>query len=239
MTNDGSRREPVGEPILGDIPRVVLALAGAIFAVSALQLLGPPDVRAQIEATFALWLGVDPPSELRRLGPFAPYALHVLVHGGWAHLILNLVGLAAFGTATARRLHSPWLFLGFFVLCSIAGAVAEALLPRSGPTYLVGASSGVFGLIAAATYVQPARGGPLPPLLSRTMLTGLAPWTAINAVMAVVGDFGLTGGSIAWAAHYGGLIAGALLFPAFDRLARDGRPSGLRGDSPDDPPEGR
>jgi membrane associated rhomboid family serine protease len=226
MTDDDGRREPFRaprrEPFFGDVPVVVPALAGLIFVSSALMLVAPAAISNWIFSTFALWVGGDPPFPIdQRLGPYAPYALHVLVHGGWAHLLLNLAGLAAFGAATARRLASPWLFLAFFFLCSIAGAITEALLPRGDPTAVLGASSGVFGLVAGATYARYAQGGSLPSLFSRTMIVGLAPWVAINGVVALVGDFGLTGGgSIAWAAHYGGLAAGAALFPVMDRIAR-------------------
>lgn len=217
MTGESRR-----EPILGDVPMVVVALAAVIFATSALLLVGPPPVQALIFSSFTLWVGGDAPLGVdQRLGPYAPYALHVLVHGGWAHLLLNLAGFAAFGSAVARRLGSPWLFLAFFALCSIAGALTESLLPRDLPTPMLGASSGVFGLVAGATYVRFARGGPLPSPFSRMMLAGLAPWFVINGVVAVVGDLGLAGGaSIAWAAHFGGLIAGVGLFPVMDRLAR-------------------
>ncbi len=210
------------EPILGDVPMVVVALAAAIFIASGLQLAGPPSVRVLIVSSFTLWVGGDAPLGVdQRLGPYAPYVLHVLVHGGWAHLLLNLAGFAAFGSAVARRLGSPWLFLAFFALCSIAGAIAESLLPRDFLTPMVGASSGIFGLVAGATYVRFARGGPLPSPFSPVMLAGLAPWFVINGVVAVVGDLGLAGGaSVAWAAHFGGLIAGVGLFPVMDRLAR-------------------
>ncbi len=206
------------EPILGDVPPEVVGLALVILVVSAAALAGPRDLAFAIYQACVLVVG-DPSPPSQPLTPYAPYALHVLVHGGWAHLLLNLAGLAAFGTGVARRLRSPALFILFFVLCSVGGAIAEALLPRAGPASVIGASSGVFGLIAGATYARIARFGPLPALTSRALLAGLAPWVVINLFMPFVGPaFG--GAGIAWAAHLGGLAAGALLFPVFDRLAR-------------------
>ncbi len=208
------------EPFFGDVPGVVVGLGAVITLSSALVIVGPTAVSNFIFATCVVLLGW-PPGEIRQpLGPYAPYVLHVFVHGGWLHLALNLAGLAAFGAATARRLRAPALFLAFFFLCSLAGAAAEAMTPSRQPVSMLGASSGVFGLIAAAMYVRGSYGGALPPLASRTMLVGLAPWVAINVVLALVGGGAFGFGVIAWTAHLGGLAAGALTFPLFDRLAR-------------------
>jgi membrane associated rhomboid family serine protease len=208
------------QPIFGDIPLSVLGLAGAIFAVSALVMVGPRDLAIAILWTCALQIDRPAVEASQPLSPYAPYALHVFVHGGWMHVALNLAGLLAFGAATARRLSSPLLFLVFFFLCSISGAIAEAAAPHDGPTTMLGASSGVFGLVAGATYARIARSGPLPSLLSRAMLVGLAPWAGINLLLALGGGLVLGGAGIAWVAHLGGLAAGALLFPLFDRIVR-------------------
>lgn len=207
------------EPFFDDMPQVVLGLATAISLVSALALLGPPAIANLVLATCVVLLRW-PAGEIEQpLGSYAPYVLHVFVHGGWLHLGLNIAGLAAFGAPVARRLRSPTLFLALFFLCALAGAAAEALRPIAQPVSMLGASSGVFGLIAAATYVRSTRAGPLPPLLSRVMLVGLAPWIAVNLIIAVIGAGAPGGAAIAWAAHLGGLAAGALAFPVFDRLA--------------------
>jgi membrane associated rhomboid family serine protease len=54
------------------------------------------------------------------------------------------------------------------------------------------------------------------------MLIGLAPWVALNLLTAALGGAALGGASIAWAAHLGGLAAGAALFPLFDRVCSRG-----------------
>jgi membrane associated rhomboid family serine protease len=204
------------EPILGDIPAEVAGLGALIVIVSAAALAGPRDIAYAIYSACTLMLGSPSPPP-QPLGPYAPYLLDALVHGGWAHLGLNMAGLAAFGTGAARRLRSPTLFVLLFALCCIAGSLAEAVLPRTQPTSVIGASAGVFGLVAAATYARFGP-GPLPSLFSPAMLQGLAPWVALNLLIPVGGSL-IGGVGIAWAAHLGGLAAGALLFPAFDRLA--------------------
>jgi membrane associated rhomboid family serine protease len=210
------------EPFFGDVPPEVVLVGAAILLVSAAALLGPPVVSNLIFLTCAVELGEGGLRAEQPLGPIAPYVLHVFIHGGWGHLALNLAGLAAFGAACARRLGAPWAFLAFFALCSIGGALTEAALPREGPTTMLGASSGVFGLIAGATYVRASRRGALASLMSRPMLVGLAPWVVLNLLTALIGGRAF-GGQIAWAAHLGGLAFGALSFPVFDRLARRGR----------------
>jgi membrane associated rhomboid family serine protease len=203
------------------LPRVVLNLAAAIVLASATVLVGPSAVSDFIYSACAVPLGYAPGEISQPLGPLAPYVLHVFVHGGWMHLGLNMLGLVAFGAPVARRLHSPLLFLAFFFFTSVVGAATEAQVPVSEPTSMVGASTGAFGLIAASTYVRLAPAdGPLPTLLSRPVITGLIPWTAINLILPFVGAGALGYGQVAWAAHLGGLAAGALTFPLFDRLAR-------------------
>ena len=65
-----------------------------------------------------------PPAPLFGL---SPYILHVFVHAGWAHLLINLGVLLAVGPAV-RRPFGPGLrgdtgFLVFFFACAIGGAV--------------------------------------------------------------------------------------------------------------------
>ena len=48
----------------------------------------------------------------------------MIVHAGWVHLLVNLAWMLAFGSAVARRMGDV-KFLGFSVLCGIAGALTH------------------------------------------------------------------------------------------------------------------
>jgi len=208
------------QPLFNDIPTEVLVLGGAITVVSVLILIAPAPISNWLFSTAAVLSGPGADKLEQPLGRIAPYALHVFAHAGWAHLGLNLAALAAFGTGVARRLAQPALFLGLFFICAVAGAAAEALVFTDRPTTMVGASSGIFGLIGAAIYIMRARGGQLAPLFSRTFAVGLAPWVLINVAIGVFGGVAPGVGQIAWVSHLGGLFAGIALFPLADRLRR-------------------
>lgn len=147
------------------------------------------------------------------LGGFSPYVLHVFVHGGWWHALLNTGALLAFGSAAAlpfgRGISAVAGFLAFYFTCAIAGAGLHAAVHLNDPTIMVGASTAVSGVLAAAGWAQGGRMG---------MLRLAVPWLLINAVIAVAGQFYPI--PIAWAGHVGGLLAGMLLYPVFVRVFR-------------------
>jgi membrane associated rhomboid family serine protease len=151
----------------------------------------------------------------------APFT-HSLLHGSWAHLAINMVWLAAFGSPLANRLGVP-RFVIFWLVTALAGAAAHWAVHPFGQAPLIGASGVISGMMGAATRFgfrvdrrgdRPAFAGP--PLgiaecfRSRTVVTFLAIWMVVNAV---TGYFGLGAGSemaIAWEAHIGGFVAGFL-----------------------------
>ena len=77
---------------------------------------------------------------------------------------------------------------------------------------MIGASTGVSGLIAAAGWATGGQAG---------MLRFTAPWLLINIAMGVFDAF--VGLPISWAGHIGGLLAGAVLYPLFVTGFRRGR----------------
>lgn len=145
------------------------------------------------------------------LGGFSPYVLHVFVHGGWWHALLNTGALLAFGSAAAmqfgRGVSALAGFLAFYFTCAIAGAGLHAAVHLNEPTIMVGASTAVSGVLAAAGWAQGGRTG---------MLRIAVPWLLINAALGVVVVFYPI--PIAWAGHLGGLFAGMLLYPVFVRV---------------------
>lgn len=218
-------------PMFNDMPVVVLAVFGAIASVSFLIMIAPEEMSFRM----ANFLGVD---ERARAAPLARpwgYVLHAFVHGGLGHLAMNTMFGLILGRAVAKRLggdrRAEMAFVAFFFACCLCGAVAQVWFDHAVGRQvgaLVGASTGVSGLLAAAMYVL--RAGyqrPLPSTWSAPYLTALAPWLALNLVplglmYAAPGLFSGLGG-VAWMAHVGGLVAGALMFPIFDLWARGER----------------
>jgi membrane associated rhomboid family serine protease len=161
---------------------------------------------------------------------------YALLHGSWAHDLVNCLWLAAFGTPVARRC-GPLRFFALAAAAAVGGAVAHVALHPLQPFPLVGASAAVSGMMAAAVWFMFAphsatAGGrwvepherPRESLAAlprnRNVLVFLAVWFAVNYLSAeLAGPLGMTDASIAWEAHVGGFLVGLLLFPVLDPQA--------------------
>jgi len=166
----------------------------------------------------ASWSG----TVLERAIPFVSY---MGLHNDWTHLVINSLWLLAFGPVVARRL-GPVLFLLFFLVCGVAGALVYLAFNWGSPVPVIGASGAISGLMAAALRMLPgqapwaeAASVPLAPILSRQILIFTVVWAAVNIVAGVTGlGVGGESGMIAWQAHLGGFLAGLLLCGPFDAL---------------------
>jgi len=157
------------------------------------------------------------------LAALIPLAGTALVHGSWSHVLMNTIMLIAVGkpvySVFARlkrsQLNVSLAFLGLFIAGVVGGSLAHLVshYPTGAPA--IGASGGVSGLIAAALMIQnglPAR------ILERRFLTASAVFFVGNLVLAFLGP-SMFGSAIAWQAHIGGYLAGALLFRVMVRDA--------------------
>jgi membrane associated rhomboid family serine protease len=142
-------------------------------------------------------------------GPgFEPWRLltSVLVHSPSLifHVLLNMYTLWIFGPLLEGLL-GRGRFLALYVLSGLAGSLGVLFL--SSPFQpVVGASGAIFGLMGAFIVIQRRLGGNSTQLL---VLVG------INLVIGF-----LPGTSIAWQAHLGGLVAGALIGLIFVQTRR-------------------
>jgi membrane associated rhomboid family serine protease len=263
QTPAGKRREPIF-----DAPAVVVGLAVGLLAIhGAMDLLSDAwqDAVARQLAfipgrlTIALWPNElqfllqranDDPDALRQAAMLRHFHIvedgakiwtlltYAFLHGGWTHVGLNVIWLAAFGPPVARRIGSA-RFLLLFAATAVAGALVHWAFNWLDFTPLIGASAGVSGLMAAATRFVFQPGAPLsgaayspdaprddfpaaPPLRlllrERRVLTFLAVWFIANFIFgAGAQTFGLSEGPVAWLAHVGGFALGFLAFPLFDR----------------------
>jgi membrane associated rhomboid family serine protease len=156
---------------------------------------------------------------------------YALVHASWAHVLLNAVWLAAFGTPVARRWGSA-RFLLLLALAALGGALVQYAADPLSPIPVLGASAAVSGTIGAAVHfvfvpwpgASPAqRDGSWRAMLvalatNRSALLFLGLWFLSNLLFAFgATPMGITEGSVAWQAHIGGLVTGLLLFPLLDR----------------------
>ncbi len=134
------------------------------------------------------------------------------LHTGWLHVLVNAGMLLAFGAQVARILGPGWraggLWLLMFLVSTAAGSAVYLAMAGPDGGAAVGASGGVSGLIGAAFLVGfDGRGRSL---ISRSFLLMTAAFIGSNALLAFAGP-SLVGGGIAWQAHLGGYVAGAVL----------------------------
>jgi membrane associated rhomboid family serine protease len=195
---------------------VVLLLGALMLAVQLLEgwaMSGGPGMVHGI----ILWMGaVRTGGALGELPPaplfgLTPYVLHVFVHFGWLHLLMNLGALLAFGPAAARAFGPGWKstpgFLVFFFACAAGGAIATAVVHAGTPSVMAGASTALSGVIAGAGFAAGGR-----PVMTRIAL----PWLGINVALAV-GDVFFQH-PIAWEGHIGGLVTGFAVYPLCARF---------------------
>ncbi len=205
---------PVAAEPLFNLPGSVLALLASILLPYLLQSLAP-DPDAVISA-----LGLSPLDVAH--GRLWALVTVMVVHGSWAHALLNAIGLLVFATPVARwfgRGRAICVF-AFYVVCGIISSLGYVLLHWGQAEVLVGASGAIAGMMGASSRLLEGRGG-LSPFRSRTVLGMAAAWIVINLLMAVGWiDVGSGGEPIAWEAHLVGYAAGLLLIGPFSAVLR-------------------
>ena len=154
----------------------------------------------------AIWvLQIIPGSNLTNQLAFVPLSVYTepwrMITAGFAHsesnplhVLLNMYSLYIFGSLLEPML-GRLRFLAVWLVSIFGGSVAVMYL-NTPDTWVLGASSGVFGLMAAYFVVLRAIGQ------SSQSMMGLI---AINLV------FGFLMPGVSWQAHLGGLLAGGAL----------------------------
>lgn len=154
----------------------------------------------------------------------ATYVTYAFLHGDIWHIASNMLFLWVFGDNIEDALGHV-RFLIFYLLCAAAGALAHGLLDPQSQAPLIGASGAVAGVVAAYLILHPRVRiwvlvlGRIP--LPLPAFIPLALWIAYQLYMIVTDS----DGTVSWAAHLGGIIAGAVLVlvmkrrdvPLFDR----------------------
>lgn len=229
--HDGDWREappPRREPIF-NLPVVVvvlIAICAGLHAIRMLVLTYDQDIGVLTRFAFIpiRYSGAYLIDIYAWLSPFT----YAFLHGGIAHLLVNMVWLAAFGSPLAHRI-GAMRFVAFWLFTSLAAVALHYVLHAADPTPVVGASGAISGMMGAAARFafridrfagKPAFTGPILPvgvvLRHRTTFTFLLVWFVINFAMG----FGFSGpgvGQIAWEAHIGGFVAGFFGLRLFDR----------------------
>jgi membrane associated rhomboid family serine protease len=207
--SDGRFDGPPPRERIFNVPLVALSLGASMPALYWFQ-----------ERAHTYWLELAfRPVDLAE-GRYAGLVSSMLVHGGWAHALMNAVGALTFGAPLARLFGGGTgvgVFLALYIVSGAAATLGYGLLHWGGLDPLVGASGGVFGLIGAASRLLGGRGRVLP-LTDGGVIRSAIAWMGVNAVIGLIGFApGAEGARIAWEAHAFGFLFGIL---AIGPLAR-------------------
>lgn len=214
-------------------PASVLALIGLFLAVHIWRQIHPAGDDGLFLLFSYLPFRADLPVEnwMEQGARYWTPVTYALIHADWTHLGLNSLWMLAFGSPVARRLGAP-RFLLFSALCAIAGALAYGVLHAGERAVLIGASAAISGHMAGAVRLIYAGGASLgamgDPRLVRPLtlqelfrnqqaLIFLGMWAGLNLLFGAGSSaFGSGADNIAWESHFGGFIAGLLLFGILD-----------------------
>jgi membrane associated rhomboid family serine protease len=157
----------------------------------------------------------------------------MFLHGGWMHVLGNMLYLWVFGNRLEDALgHAK--FLVFYLLCGIAAAVAQTLLNPFSTLPMVGASGAIAGVMGA--YLLKFPGARILTLVfvfffvttfEIPALILLGYWFIIQLFSGLgsIAKTNLTaGGGVAWFAHVGGFVAGMILVKVMGTRERYYRP---------------
>ena len=139
---------------------------------------------------------------------------HQFLHGGLAHILINMIMLAAFGAGVERVIGGTKLVI-LFLICGVAGAFAHLAVFPDSLSPVIGASGSISGLFGAALRVMARQSRQRGQNMRLLPIAGI--WIGMSLIIGFTGLPGTGEAQIAWAAHIGGFIAGLALFGLFSR----------------------
>ena len=152
----------------------------------------------------------------------------MFMHGGWMHLIGNMWFLWIFGNNVEDAM-GHFRFVLFYLLCGISAAALQTAFDPNSVIPMVGASGAIGGVMGAYVLMYPRVHVHLFVFLGFYATTFAVPayfmlgyWFLVQLVSGSVA-IGAQGGGVAFWAHVGGFVAGALLSLVFrnrEMLAR-------------------
>ena len=147
------------------------------------------------------------------------------LHGGWLHLLSNMVVLLFLGKKIEERIGSL-KFLAFYLASGIAGNIVYAAFHLSSHEPVLGASGAVAGVLAASLLCNPNGIVWLPGLPIFLTVWMFAPFWFFSELLNAINEQNVrsTAGGVAYLVHVGGFIFGlvtATTFTETDRLEKE------------------
>lgn len=214
---------PIGDENAGTAikPLVNWTIIGLCVLVFLYELILPP---ARLDAFFLQWGAI--PAEITRFHDVYGLITSMFLHGGWAHIIGNMLFLLVFGDNIEDAMgHISYLL--FYLLTGIIAGLAQILLSPTSTIPLIGASGAISGVLGAYIVLFPhgkvralvffGYFGQIV-LVPAWVMLGL--WFALQLFSGFASLGGPDIGGVAFWAHVGGFVSGAVLVWLFrDREA--------------------
>src|SRR5580698_10582908 len=152
----------------------------------------------------------------------------MFLHGGWLHLLGNMLFLWVFGR-NVEDLIGSGRFVAFYIVVGLISGIVQVMANPYSRIPTIGASGAIAGVMGAYLIKFPrARIVTLIPIIIffTTMEIPAALLLILWFVMQLANGFGslgeadYTGGGVAFFAHIGGFIAGMLLIRVFPPVVR-------------------
>ena len=148
---------------------------------------------------------------------FVPLFSSMFLHGSWLHLIGNMWTLWIFGDNVEDRLGKS-RYLLYYLVCGLAAVYLHYLTGPHSKMPVVGASGAIAGVMGGYFVLFPrAQVVTLLPIFFFIQIVTVPAWVFLalwffaqlfNGMVASAASFG---GGVAWWAHVGGFVAGALM----------------------------
>ena len=160
-----------------------------------------------------------PPSMAVGVPAYGTLLTSMFLHGGWMHLIGNMLYLWIFGD-NVEDVMGHARFAVFYVTCGLLAALSHAVTDPASTVPMVGASGAISGVLGAYILLFP-RAHVLvfmPGVGMMRVAAGvvLGLWFVMQLLSGGM-SIGGSGGGVAFFAHIGGFVAGMVLIGFFKR----------------------
>ena len=204
--------------ITNSTPILSYAIIAICVAVFLLQISSPGYTTGNLFYSYgvvpASLLGIESlPSDLEKIDPYLTIITSMFMHGGWMHLIGNMLYMWIFADNIEDDLGKT-KFIIFYLTAGAAAALTQVYLNVNSTVPMVGASGAISGVLGAYLIRYPRNKvlvliplGIFTQLLRIPALFVLGFWFILQFVSSAGSSS--QGGGVAYGAHIGGFVFGA------------------------------
>src|SRR5581483_5951655 len=203
----------------GGLPIATIAILVVCALVFMLEIELPPD---QMDAFVTDW-GLVPSRMWQSFGSaryeawLLPIFSAMFLHGGWGHLVGNMLFLFVFGRSLESRIGTVRFTLLYFI-CGIVAAFTQSVFAMHSDMPMIGASGAIAGVLGAYFIAYPRSSVTVlfpiaffPLFFDLPAIVFLGVWFVeqlFSGTMWALSPLAAQAGGVAWFAHIGGFLAG-------------------------------